>query len=179
MLATLDDISNLNLNNLVGSALGLWDQERTHSNSLFFLLSVYFPLSCFRSHWTLLSFFPSLFQQSALLYFCTRYYIYMYQHVGRTLASYYFASVLAKSWDLKLRWSLGDFLLIFNWSNIYKIVSQARDFPRWPSQTAPSWLYWKILSRKNVCASLFFFSPFSLQLLVSCSLYFMTQPTLD
>jgi len=39
MLATPDDISNLNLNNLAGSALGLWDYART------FLLS--FPVLSF------------------------------------------------------------------------------------------------------------------------------------
>lgn len=36
MLAALDDISNLNLNNLAGSARGLWDHART-----FFLLPFY------------------------------------------------------------------------------------------------------------------------------------------
>lgn len=39
MLATPDDISNLNLNNLAGSALGLWDHARA------FLLS--FPVLSF------------------------------------------------------------------------------------------------------------------------------------
>lgn len=39
MLATPDDISNLNLNNLAGSALGLWDHARV------FLLS--FPVLSF------------------------------------------------------------------------------------------------------------------------------------
>lgn len=40
MLATLDDISNLNLNNLAGSALGLWDHAR-----VFLLSFLAFPLS--------------------------------------------------------------------------------------------------------------------------------------
>lgn len=40
MLATPDDISNLNLNNLAGSALGLWDHAR-----VFLLSFLVFPLS--------------------------------------------------------------------------------------------------------------------------------------
>lgn len=61
MLAALDDISNLNLNNLAGSAQGLWDHARTFFLR-WFSLSCVLPTVLDLSHFYLSNITPSLSQ---------------------------------------------------------------------------------------------------------------------
>lgn len=150
MLATPDDISNLNLNNLAGSALGLWDYARTFLLSflvLSFSLSLSAVLPC-----------RPLFLAAALSLAPSLLYVPRWLTLAHT-------NTRNRMWLIKSllfvtqRWD-GDRLLILNWSNIYNIVQSQRPCQISPGgQTNGVAAILKNIEPSEMFAFLWFFTP--------------------
>lgn len=144
MLATLDDISNLNLNNLAGSALGLWDHARAFLLSfLVFSLSLphfpSFPLSVPLSRSLSLTSSPvlsPLFLVSSIsLLYVPRYLTLTHDCIGGSWLIKSLVPTVSSVVDEEAQ--IGEYLdtdrlLILNWCNIYNIARCRR-----PSQISP------------------------------------------
>lgn len=160
MLATPDDISNLNLNNLAGSALGLWDHARA------FLLS--FPRSLFLSVAFYRSSVSPSFSRGDLFLSLLRARRARWLTLAHANPAYVTYKVVTSRRRKREREKEGRggrrrvtvSVLILNWSNIYNIVQSRRPRQISPGgQTGGSAAILKNIGPSEMFAFLWFFTP--------------------